>query len=390
MTILGTQITPEVQDGRRVGRADFIYGICLGLLVLVSRIAERGEPYFVDGPRIIASIRAGTYVIQSPGYWAFAHLGGLFRDPAAGLAFWNILFSTLGVPVFYLLCRERQPRQVVCAAAALAYGFVYFVWFAGEIHSSYASQILFPPLAILSALRWERSGRLGWVAVWSLASAAGFALRPSDGVFLLPLWLYLLARSRPPLKVWMIFLSIQMACFLGWYIPTQHALAASGTPGSGSLILLSMHTVSPLFNGINARSLANTARVVVPTVVAFGVLLPAVFTSRSTADTRLALVWLIPGLLFFLLCYIADPHYMICICGSWVWLAVTSQVPRRALACLLLCAVLNAAIFLAARPLRDSGTGSQLVNFYVVKYCRYGIQHQWSSTLGGGRQVPGL
>jgi len=369
-------------------RNDLACIVGLAVLVLVSRVAVRGGLYFVDGPRLVAAIRAGTYVIQSPGYWAFAHLGGLFHNPVAGLAFWNILFSTLGVPVFYLLCRERQPRRSLCATAALAYGFTYFVWFAGEIHSCYASQILFPPLALLCALRWRRSEKLGWVALLSLAAAVGFALRPSDGVFLLPLWLFLLPRSGRFLRAWGIFFAIQAVCFPAWYIPTHYAMRAAHQPGSGSLILLSMRTVSPLFLGIQPRSLANIARVLVPSLAAFGVLLPALFSRRHAEDTRLGLVWLTPGLLFFLLCYMADPHYMICLCGAWLWLTVTSFAARRAMICLLLCAFLNGALFLAARPLSGDGNAANLVNFYVVKYCRYGLQHQWSSTIGDGARIP--
>ena len=361
--------------------------LSLALLVLVSRVAERGGLYFVDGPRIVDSIRNGTYTIQSPGYWAFAHLGGLFRDPVAGLAFWNILFSTLGVPVFYLLCRERQSSRAVCFAAALAYGFTYFAWFAGEIHSSYASQMLFPALALLCALRWQQTQRLPWMAAWSLAAATGFALRPSDGVFLLPLWLYLLPRKGNVARPWGLFAAIQIVVFLLWRIPTARALAAAHQPGSGALILLSMRTVSPLFLGFTGRSLANMARVVLPTIAGFAVLLPAIVARRSVEDRNIAVLWLLPGLLFFLLCYIADPHYMLCLYGAWFWLAVTGSAPRRAFVCLLLCAALNAVLFLSARPIGGESNSARLVNFYVVKYCRYGLQHQWSSTLGNG-QVP--
>ncbi len=372
----------------RLGRVDVACALSLILLVVVSRVAERGRLYFVDGPRIVEAIRSGTFVVQSPGYWAFAHLGGLFCDPAAGLAFWNVLFSTLGVPVFYLLCRERQRSRAVCFAAALAYGFTYFAWFAGEIHSSYASQMLFPALALLCALRWQRSQQIAWVAAWSLAAAAGFALRPSDGVFLLPLWLALLPRSGRVARVWGLFLSIQLVCFLLWNVPTRHALLMTHQPGSGALILLSMRTVSPLLLGLTSHSLANMARVVAPSLLAFAVLLPAMVARRSAADRNIALLWLLPGLLFFLLVYVADPTYMLCLYGGWFWLVVTGDAPRRALVCLLLCATLNAALFLGAQPVRGDGAAAKLVNFYLVKYCRYGLQHQWSATLGGGGQVP--
>jgi len=371
----------------RLRPIDLLLCVILAAIVLVARITERGALYFVDGPRIVNAIQAGTYTIQSPGYWAFAHLGGLFADPAAGLQFWNILFSTLGIPVFFLLCRLRRSNRVLCFATALAFGFTYFLWFAGEIHSAYASQILFAPLAVLCALQFRNKGQTHWLILWSLSAAVGFALRPSDGVFLMPLWLWLLPRTGRWPRAWLIFAGIQAVCFLCWDIPTQHALHAVHLSGSGALILLSFRTSSPLL-GLNARRLANVARVIIPTTLAFFPLLPAIASRRRPEDTRLAIIWLLPGLLFFLLCYIADPTYMIFLCPAWFWLAITSENQRRTLVCVLICFAFNATLFLAASPIRSDSTPARLVNFYVVKYCRYGVQHRWSSTLGDGAQLP--
>ncbi len=382
------RLQPSVEQQTSLSDRDLLCAIALAALTVASRVLNRGALYFVDGPRIVYSILTKTYVVQSPGYWALAHLGGLFHDPAAGLAFWNITFSALGVSVFYLLCRMKQGRRLVCFFAALAYGSVYFVWFAGEIHSSYASQILFPPLSLFCFFRFKARNSAWWAMAWALSAAVGMALRPSDGVFLLPLWLYLLLRYVPQLRIWTIFTLVNGVVFLGWYIPTRIGLHATGQATTGSTILLSMQTVSPLLTGINGRSLANMSRALLPLLVAFWPLIPSLFAGRNSDDTKLALVWTVPGLCFFLLCYVADPTYMVFLSGAVLWLVVTSFHTPRALVCLLICAAFNTMLFVAATPLRPEGLSHRLANFYVVKYTRYGIQHQWSSTVGDGAKVP--
>ena len=378
----------ESTDKRPLDRWDLAFVCVLILLTAATRIANRGALYFVDGPRIVWSIRVGLYTIQPPGYLTLAHLAALFRDPAFGLAFWAVTFSSVGSGAFYLLCRLRQSDRLLCLLAALGFMSVYYVWFAGEIHSSYASQILFPSLALFCFFRSQANNSMPWTMSWALAAAAGMALRPSDGVFLVPLWVYLLLRYKRQVRVWATFIALNLIAYLAWYIPTQHALAFSRQGSTGTTILMSMHTTSLLFTGINGRSLANLARVVVPLMVAFWALTPAVFTKRTWEDNRVAAIWAVPGLCFFALGYMADPTYLVFLTGAIFWLVITAYNRRRALVSLSLCIVFNAGLFLFAEPLREAGLAHQIGNFYVVKYCRYGIQHQWSSTVGDGGRVP--
>jgi hypothetical protein len=96
-----------------------------------------------------------TYFIQSPGYWLFAHLGGLFPDLSFGLQFLNEFFSAAGVAIFFLLCRKLDLNRLVACAAPVSYGSIFFVWLAGDIHSSYALQMVFAPLLVYLFLNYS-------------------------------------------------------------------------------------------------------------------------------------------------------------------------------------------------------------------------------------------
>ena len=361
----------------------------LGVAVLLSRVLYRTPIYFVDGPRIAQSIRGGTYTIQSPGYWLFAHFGGFFADPATGLMFWNVLFSSLGPVVLFLYCRLRALPRHIALVAALAYGFVYFAWFAGDIHSSYASQLLFPPLALYCYQRYRIARRWAWFVAWAMAVSLGWGLRPSDGIFLLPLWAWLLFKTERDWRRLACFAALVAFCFTGWYVPTHRTLIALGRASTGGTLLASMRSTSPLLLGFKPQAIANLVRATVPTTVAFCTLLPALWSGWKREEYRtLFLVWVVPGTLFLALCYIADPMYLLFCSAAWILLAAFAPRQRLAFGCLLACCLCSATLFMTARPLHGDTTTDRIVNFYIVKYCGYGLHHRWSSTIGNGAQVP--
>ncbi|MHB8304116.1 MAG: hypothetical protein ACYDC6_15065, partial [Acidobacteriaceae bacterium] len=140
--------------------------------------------------------------------------------------------------------------------------------------------------------------------------------------------------------------------------------------------------VSPLLAGINARTIANILRVVLPLLAAFWMLIPAIFLSRKSVESWIAFLWIIPGLAFFLLIYMADATYLTFLAGGIILLAALTKNQRIATLLLFLCFAFNSLLFLGARPLVGNGRAVLAINFYVVKYCNYGIRHQWSSTVG--------
>jgi hypothetical protein len=362
--------------------AEAAISVVLFILVSLSRYFTRGRLYYVDGPRLVQSIRHHTYVIQAPGYWLYAHLGGLFPDPAAGLSILNIIFSGAGASVFYLLGRKFGLPLKTSFLAALAYSSIFFLWFAGDVHSSYASQILFAPLTIYLFVSYcQKPSRLLLTACCA-SYAAGAGLRPSDGAFLGPLFLFMTFRfiSGWKTRVTTIFLTCLLC--LAWYVPTKIALTTAHSNTVKDQLASLAFQVSPLLVGINARSVANVIRVLLPILVAFWMLIPTLFSRRASTVNWILALWAFPGLFFFTLIYMADACYLTFLAGAIILTCALSSKKRYVPAILTTCFLFNSSVFLLARPVSSRTRAAQALNFYVIKYCHYGIRHQWSSTIG--------
>ena len=372
---------------RRYIRSITFQATLLGILVFLSRYLTRAKLYYVDGPILVHCIQSGTYVIQSPGYWLFTHMGGIFTDPAHGLQFWNQLFSSVGVAVFFLTCCKFGIGRPMAWMASIAYGSIFFVWLAGVVHSSYGSQILFAPLTLYCALCYKDKPTILRLLACGVSYAVGAGLRPSDGAFLAPLFLFLIFRY---VRAWprrvLLLLVTAILCF-SWYIPTQLALRAAHTASTGNQLSFARE-VSPLLVGINLRSIANTLRVVLPILAAFWMLLPVMFFQRSREENVILLLWIAPGLSFMLFVFMADPVYLTFMTGAIILMAALSTPRPAAFGLLLLCAIFNVGLFLGAAPIRGAGRADQAVNFYIVKYCFYGVRHKWTTTIGKGAVVP--
>jgi len=115
--------TLEQDSEEHIRLADVGQASLLGLVVFLSRYLTKGPVYYVDGPILVRCILDRTYVIQPPGYWLFARLGGLFGDPAFGLQFLNETFSALGAVVFFLLCRKLGLGKGMAWVASVCYEF---------------------------------------------------------------------------------------------------------------------------------------------------------------------------------------------------------------------------------------------------------------------------
>lgn len=349
----------------------------LAVFTLVTRVLFHGPIYFADGPSHIASIADKTYIIQPPGYWLFNRIAGLFRDPTLAISVMNILFSVAGVVMFYytalFFTRKRN-----AFLAALAYSSIFFVWFSGEVHSSYASQILFPVATFYSILRFERDQQ-DW-ALWLAAVlfAVGAGLRPSDGAFLIPMVVYY-AATRLPLGKALGFLALISAMCLAWLLPTYFAYRAiSGVAGAAAYFPYIMQ-VSSIVKGVSAKSLANIARYLVPLVLAcWAVLATAtvtVFRNWSDWRTRMLVLWIVPGSLFFVLSFFGDATYLNFLMPAVLLLAVSA--PRL----LTVTAVWNAAFFLLFTPIPSKKLPVNVLNIYAGKFTRCAVSRQWQPTL---------
>ena len=192
----------------------------LAVFMLVSRILCRGPLYFGDGPAEIAALQR-RFTSFSRRATGFSFGCRPFSDPVLAMTIMNILFSVAGVIVFYYAACLFASR-LNAFLAALAYSTVFYLWFSGEIHSTYASQILFPIATFYALVRYERNeirddARNGarwllWLA--ALLFAVGAGMRPTDGAFLIPLVLYF-AIFRMPRKEGFLFLALIAVFSLG-------------------------------------------------------------------------------------------------------------------------------------------------------------------------------
>ena len=357
--------------------------LVLAAFTLLTRLLFHGPVYFADGPGHIRSILQKTYIIQPPGYWLFNRFAGLFPSPEIAISAMNISFSVAGVVVFYftaLLFADRRRAFL----GALAYSCIFYLWFSGEVHSTYASQILFPLATFLAILHYEQDKASWQLWLAGVIFATGAGLRPSDGAFLLPMLLYY-AAVRLSLKKAAAFLALIAALCLCWLIPTF--LAFSHLPGGIHAALSytqSITTQKSVATKVNAESMANITRYFLPILLAFWPVLAAAALNvgRNRRDWRIQMLvlWIVPGSLFFTLSYISDAPYLNFLTAAVLLLAIGSS---RMMAVTALC---NAVFFLGFSPIPSRRLPVNIWNCFAGHFTSYGVRHQWwpnLSTLQG-------
>jgi 4-amino-4-deoxy-L-arabinose transferase-like glycosyltransferase len=356
----------------------FMPAVTLAILTLVSRILFHGSVYFIDGPAHIRAILEKVYIIEPPGYWLFNRIAGIFPEPIMTISTMNILFSVAGVVVFYYTALYFTGRRSAFLAA-LAYSSVFYIWFSGEIHSTYASQALFPVATFCALLRYERDKSNWFLWLAAILFAVGAGLRPSDGVFLIPMLVYY-SSTRLPRKKAALFLALILALCLTWVISTGLAYSKLQVGMHGAIDYAhQVMRVRSITAGTNAGSMANIIRYFLPLFVAFWPVLTITIMSliRNWEDwrTRMMLFWIVPGSLFFILSYIGVAPYLTYLSAAVLLLAVSA--PRM----MIVTAVWNSVLFLSLSPIPSQRLIVNIWNCYAVEFTRYGIQHQWQPNL---------
>jgi 4-amino-4-deoxy-L-arabinose transferase-like glycosyltransferase len=380
---MGIKTEPAVSASLLKDPRSIYFPAILAVFVLVTRILCRGPLYFGDGPSEVASIAAKTYIIQPPGYWLFDRTAGLFSDPVLAMTVMNILFSGAGVVVFYYTACFFTGR-VNAFLAALAYSTIFYIWFSGEIHSTYASQILFPVATYYVLLCYERDRAKWMLWVAALLFAVGAGLRPTDGMFLIPLTLYF-AVFRMPRKEALLFLSLILLFCLGWLIPTWFAFEHydDGMQGFAAYVDLVSKKQSVL-TGVRMYTLANPVRYVLPMVVGFwpvlGMALKNAVRGRSDWRIKSLLIWIVPGSLFFVFSLISNAPYLNYLTAAILLLAVSapSAWARRLM---VVTALWNAFVFLALGPVPSQKLPVNIMNSFVLRCTRGGIEQRYNKIL---------
>ncbi len=356
----------------------------VGLLALLSRFLFRSSAYFVDGPRHVAAIESGAVLIQPPGYFLFGELGRLLvgltgASPSAALFSINAVFSALGAVVFAYLARRMFPGMLG-AALSVFYAFSVTVWFDAEIHSTYAAMTLFAPLLLYTLFTLENA----WLAGLTWALMTGF--RPSDGVFVLPLVAWVLYRkgSRSSFR----FLLVAAPCVALWYLPTVrhfggHWLAPlSSAKGQANALANGF-----LIPGVPLqRKIGNLIHIMLGVYNAWGVL--TIFVLSGLAARRsfstYALLWILPGALFFLLYFFSDSLYLTYMIAPG--LLAAGEALRRlraqtAVGWVAAALLLSVGQMTLTRPVAPVTLGRAIVDSYLLQYSGWSVRHQYHQRL---------
>ena len=367
----------------------------LALGVLLTRTLTRGELYFADGPAHLKAIQDRTFLIQPPGYWLFNRLAGIFSNPILAISAFNICCSVLGVIVFYHCARLLLNRKYVAMWAAATYAAVFYAWFSAEIHSTYASQLLFPVLLLWGFLQYDRTQRSAYLYLAVVAFAAGSGFRPSDGVFMLPYVCCQLFHVYPRRRA-AIASGIFVVLCLGWLIPTVLGFAGQPWADFTGYVSNIIAMRSVFAQGINRLTLANMLRVFVPLVFAFApfALLPVARQHmRLDVESRKLLLWILPGLAFFLLIYCSDAPYLDFMTAPiilFIFLVFKNANKQLLAICSSTCIAINTCFFLFFSPVVSQNLAMNVINCYAGRYSLFSLRHRVSRNLSDVVKNPEL
>jgi 4-amino-4-deoxy-L-arabinose transferase-like glycosyltransferase len=380
---MGTRTEPAPIACSLSNSESLYFPAILAVFVLTTRILCRGPLYFGDGPNHIASITSRTYIIQPPGYWLFDRVAGLFSDPVLAITVMNIAFSVAGVVIFYYTACFFTGRWNAFLAA-LAYSTVFYIWFSGEIHSTYASQILFPVATYYVLLCYERDRAKWMLYLAALLYAVGAGMRSTDGMFIIPLVLYF-AIFRMPHKEAFLFLSLIAILCLGWLIPTWLAFN-NESHGAQEFASYVYHVtkMQSILTGVRMYTVANFVRYALPLLVGFwpvlGIALRNGVCNQSDWRIKALLIWMVPGSLFFLLSIISNAPYLNFLTAA-ILLLVVSAPGAWAGRLLIATALWNAFVFLALGPIPSQRLSVNIVNGFVLRCTRGGIEQRYNKIL---------
>lgn len=358
----------------------------LVLLLAISgflRLICVSSPYFIDAPRHVGVIERGVLILRAPpGYYLFNLTGltvsrMLHCSAAQALTGVNLLFGELGVLLFAVLCLRRFTRGHA-VLLTLCYAMSPIAWFASDVHSTYAAMTAFAPLLFLCFEDWDAFA----LGCFFWAMMTGF--RPSDGVFVLPWILWQGYRRSWSVRLRGVLFATPM--LLAWLIPTVHrfgglrALLHSTGGQAGGL------AAGVLTGRLSSLAAMEIVRTVAGMTLGWGLLFPVVgfalvWRVRSSRPRLSALIWTVPGLLFFALYYIADPIYVAYFIAPGFIAAghLLRDRPARWLAgCYVTSAVASLLFMLLVRPVAVSGTGTAVMNAYALKYTRWSLKHRYA------------
>lgn len=357
--------------------------LLLGALTLASRFLFTSAPYYVDGPRHVYFIEHGTlFTTSAPGYFLFAETIKILSQimsmsvPAA-ISLLNIAFSTAGAIIFAQLASRLFPGRLGILLS-FCYAFSDIVWFVSDIHSTYAAMTFFVPALLYTIWINETV----WLAALLWALMTGF--RPSDGVFILPFVVFAIGKRAQRIAV---FSAVALPVVAIWYIPSAKHFGGSLLSPLTAAGVQAHHLANGLFTTQPwRRKLANLVHITFGSFNAWSILSPFVFLGflSRTVWTRSAVLFMVPGLLFFSLYFFSDSAYFAYLVAPGFLLAgeglqrLRQNTAMMVASCTLLLSIAQMTI---ARPLQSQKAAAAVINSYCLRYSGWSIRHQYAPRL---------
>ena len=344
--------------------------LSLTAAVAVSRFAFRSHVlYDLDSVNFaLAMKRFDPSVFQAhpPGYYLYACLGRLcnliFHNPNLSLVVLSILASCGLLIVIYQFALEWFGLSAA-RFASLLFLFSPLGWFHGTVALTYIVGAFCS--ALFGYLCWRLySGQEAFLVPAGVALGVAAGIRPSELLFLAPLYLFSMGRLNP--KKLLLALAVLLITILAWFVPM---IAASGglKPYFGALFALwkMVPGKKTVFNSSPAYTVARAFTILFIYVLTFGAASFAPIAEKvrtSPIDPRkirFTLVWITPALCFFtfiFLVFINSGYLLLLMAPGCLWLGFwasewytnsTLRKPAK-VALIVACAAVNTLVFLAA------------------------------------------
>lgn len=344
--------------------------LCLTAAVALTRFIFRSRVlYDLDSVNFALAIKRfdpSVFQAHPPGYYLYACLGRLlnlvFHNPNLSLVALSIFASCGLVVLVYQFALEWFGISAARFAGVL-FLFSPLGWFHGTVALTYIVGAFCS--ALFGYLCWRLySGQQAFLVPAGIALGFAAGIRPSELLFLAPLYLFSLRRVG--LKKILLALVILLITLLAWFVPM---IAASGglKPYFGALFAL-WHMVpgkKTVFNSSPAYTIARAFTILFIYFLTFGAasFAPIAENVRTTPidreKVRFTLVWITPALCFFtfiFLVFINSGYLLLLTAPACLWLGFwasewyTNAGLRKPLklALIVVCSAINTAIFLAA------------------------------------------
>jgi len=340
------------------------------LSVAVTRFVFRSH-YLYDLDSVNFALGMGRFdprVHQPhpPGYFLYICLGRclnvFFHDANLALVVLSILASCGVVILIYYLTLDWFDQKAARFASIL-FLLSPLAWFHGIVALTYSVETFFS--ALLGYLCWRvYSGNNGYVVPAAIALGISAGVRPSSLLFLGPLFLFSLSKTK--LKGMFLGILALVLTLTAWFLPM---MSASGGFKAYFGALISLWQAVPskdtVFNSSPATSIDRAATIVFIYFLVFGAasVAPLRWLHRTLpADRRKKIftaVWIAPALCFFtfiFLKFVNSGYLLLLSPAACIWLGFSmsewyenSARPRAfKLGVLAFCAGVNVCIFVAS------------------------------------------